>query len=156
MLSVQQSERQLVSNVSFSHTVVRLAKCFSVSCWSFLLGKVGLHVGLCLVATLRPPISGSVACAKEWAARRPALTALGSMVSRVEWCDILGLGLGELGGRPPLMELRLRGSENWGLLESCLWLFLRKLHRVGDVESFLVVGPKLGVLGSYRSPFGDI
>lgn len=72
---------------------------------------------------------------------RPALS---SLVSGGERWDILGLGLGELEERPPLMELRVRKLRPPGKL----FVALPQGHRAGDIESFLVVGPKLGVIGS--------
>lgn len=78
MSNVQQSERQLVSNMTFSHTVVRLAIHFSAVADLTLPAWASCHLKA-------PYLSGSVACAKEWAAQRPKSGMLCSYFFPIWW-----------------------------------------------------------------------
>lgn len=78
MSRVQQSEGQLVSNMTFSHTVVRLAIHFSAVADLTLPAWASCHLKA-------PYLSGSVACAKEWAAQRPKSGMLCSYFFPIWW-----------------------------------------------------------------------
>lgn len=78
MSNVQQSERQLVSNMTFSHTVVRLAIHFSAVADLTFPAWASCHFKA-------SDLSGSIACAKEWALRDQSQECFASIFFPIWW-----------------------------------------------------------------------